>query len=107
MAQWCATRSLDTVLTALARAKIPAAPVLSPQQALDDTHIRQAGLLVERPVTGSMQHAPLAPHPVTMSADPAVFERSAPGLGQHTQEILATLGYDDAAIAGLRAAGVV
>ncbi len=107
MAEWCATRTLDTVVSALAKAKIPAAPVLSPQQALDDPHIRQAGLLVERPVTGSTQHAPLAPHPVTMSADPAVFERSAPSLGQHTQEILATLGYDDTAMAELRAAGVV
>ena len=107
MAEWCATRTRDSVLTALAKAKIPAAAVLSPQQALEDPHIRQAGLLVERPVSASTQHAPLAPHPVTMSADPAVFERSAPSLGQHTQEILAALGYDEAAIDALRAQRVI
>jgi crotonobetainyl-CoA:carnitine CoA-transferase CaiB-like acyl-CoA transferase len=107
MADWCASRTVDTVLAALAKAKIPGAPVLSPQQALDDAHIRAAGLLIERPVEGSAQHAPLAPHPVAMSTDAAVFERGAPALGQHTQEILATLGYDDAAIAALRAASVI
>ncbi len=107
MAQWCATRTRDEVLAALARAKIPAAPVFSPQQALDDPHIRAAGLLRERPITGSAQQVPLAPHPVEWSTDAAVFERPAPGLGQHTQEILATLGYDAAAVAALRTQGVV
>jgi crotonobetainyl-CoA:carnitine CoA-transferase CaiB-like acyl-CoA transferase len=37
----------------------------------------------------------------------ALFERPAPALGQHTQQILAMLGYDAAAIAALRAQGVV
>jgi crotonobetainyl-CoA:carnitine CoA-transferase CaiB-like acyl-CoA transferase len=107
MADWCATRTREAVLAALAAAKIPAASVYSPQQALDDPHIRAAGLLVERPVTGSAQLAPLAPHPVELSADAAAFTRPAPGLGQHTQEILAALGYDAAAIAELRSQGVV
>jgi crotonobetainyl-CoA:carnitine CoA-transferase CaiB-like acyl-CoA transferase len=107
MADWCATRSRDAALHALAAAKIPAAPVLSPQQALDDPHIRAAGLLQQRPVTGSAQHAPIAPHPVDLSADPAVFARSAPALGEHTDEILAELGYDAAAVADLRARRVV
>ena len=107
MAAWCAERTCDAVLQALAAAKIPAAPVLSPQQALDDPHIRAADLLQQRPVTGSAQHAPIAPHPVDLSADPAVFARSAPALGQHTDEILAELGYDAAAVAELRARRVV
>ena len=107
MAEWCATRGRDEVLELLAKAKLPAAPVLSPQQALDDPHIRATGLLQERPVSGSAQHAPLAPHPVDLSADGAVFARPAPALGQHSDEILRELGYDAAAIAGLRAQRVV
>ena len=107
MAEWCATRTRDAVLGALARAKIPAAPVLSPQQALDDPHIRAAGLLQERPISGSTRHAPIAPHPVDLSQDPAVFARSAPGLSEHTDQILAELGYDAAAVAALRARRVV
>ena len=107
MADWCATRSRDDVLQALARAKIPAAPVLSPQQALDDPHIRATGLLQERPIAGSARHAPIAPHPVDLSQDAAQFVHPAPTLGQHTQEILAELGYDAAAVAALRARRVV
>jgi crotonobetainyl-CoA:carnitine CoA-transferase CaiB-like acyl-CoA transferase len=107
MAEWCATRGRDEALDLLAKAKLPAAPVLSPQQALDDPHIRAADLLQERPVSDSAQHAPLAPHPVDLSVDEPVFTRPAPALGQHTQEILQELGYDAAAIADLRAARVV
>jgi len=81
--------------------------VLSPQQVLEDPHIRAAGLLVERPITGSTQTAPIAPHPVQMSRDEPVFSLSAPALGQHTEEILAELGYDAAAVAELRAQRVI
>jgi crotonobetainyl-CoA:carnitine CoA-transferase CaiB-like acyl-CoA transferase len=107
MQAWCAARERDAVLAALAATKIPAAPVLSPQQALDDAHIRAAGLLPQRPFADTGTHYPLAQHPVELSADPAVFARPAPRLGQHTQEVLETLGYDAAAIAELRASGVV
>lgn len=107
MAAWCAPRRRDEVLRALAEAKIPAAPVLSPQQALDDEHIRAAGLLQPRPFADTALRYPLAPHPVELSADPAQFRRPAPRLGQHSDEILAELGYDAAAVAALRAQRVV
>jgi formyl-CoA transferase len=107
MSEWCAKRPRDAVLAALAEAKIPAAAVLSPQQALDDAHIRAAGLLVERPFADTGVHYPLAPHPVELSADPAGFGRPAPRLGQHTQEILEALGYDAQAIDALREQRVI
>jgi formyl-CoA transferase len=107
LAEWCAARPRDDVLAALAAAKIPAAPVLSPQQALDEPHIRDAGLLVERPIGGSAQRAPLAPHPVAMSDEAPAFHRPAPGLGEHTDEILAELGLDARTVAGLRAQRVI
>ena len=42
-----------------------------------------------------------------LSETPAVFDRDPPAIGQHTQEILATLGLDEAAVAALRAGGIV
>ncbi len=48
-----------------------------------------------------------APVPLTLSATPGSIRHRAPRLGEHSDEILAELGYDTAAIAGLRADGVV
>ena len=72
-----------------------------------DPHIRAAGLLQERPISGSTRHAPIAPHPVNLSQDPAVFARSPPGSSEHTDQILAESGYGAAAVAALRARRVV
>ena len=44
---------------------------------------------------------------ITFSDTPGKQERAAPMVGQHTREILAELGYDDAAIDALAADGVV
>ncbi|MBX3653658.1 MAG: CoA transferase [Ramlibacter sp.] len=107
MGEWCAQRTRDEVLAALARAKIPAGPVYSPQEALDDPHVNATGLLPQRPFDGMTGTYPLAPHPVDLSATPAGFHRSAPRLGEHTDEILGALGHSAQAIAGLRARGVV
>ena len=45
--------------------------------------------------------------PFALSETPASIRRPPPTLGEHTDEILASLGYDPAAIADLRARSVV
>lgn len=105
MDNWCAQRTREAALAALARAKIPAGPVYSPQQALDDAHIQATGLLPTAHYGATAY--PLAPHPVAMSDTPTGVHRPAPRLGEHTDEILGELGYDATAIAALRARGVV
>src|SRR5438270_4967593 len=47
MSDWCASCSCAEALAALEEASIVAGQVYSPQQALDDAHIRAAGLLKE------------------------------------------------------------
>ena len=102
MREWMAARSTVQALADLETANVPAAPVLSPQQALDDPHIRRAGLLEERACSGLQAPLPLAPTPVQLSDTPGRFRRTPPALGEHTDEILGELGYAAAKIAALR-----
>jgi len=107
MTEWTRERTTAEALAALETAKIPAGPLYSPQQALDDAHVRQAGLLVDRDYPGLARPVPLAPTPVDLSETPGRFRQRAPMLGEHTDEVLRELGYDAGAIAALRAKKIV
>jgi crotonobetainyl-CoA:carnitine CoA-transferase CaiB-like acyl-CoA transferase len=107
MAEWCAGLTTAEALTALEAAKIPAGPLYSPQQALEDEHIRTAGLLRDTDYPGLPRPAPLAPTPVDLSETPGRFRRHAPTLGEHTDQILGELGYRAEDITGLRTGGVI
>ena len=107
MSEWCAERSCAETLKALEDANIVAGQVYSPQQALDDPHIRAARLLEEVTYPGLQETVPLAPTPIELSETPGTYRRPAPLLGEHTDKILRNLGYDGAEIAALRRENVV
>jgi len=76
------------------------APVLSFDEAPAHAHARARGAFVS--VAGVVQPAP-APR---FDRTPAALPRPAPASGLHTDEVLHEAGFDAAAIAALRAAGV-
>jgi crotonobetainyl-CoA:carnitine CoA-transferase CaiB-like acyl-CoA transferase len=107
MSRWCADRSCAEALAALEEASIVAGQVYSPQQALDDPHIRAARLLEEVTHPALDGSLPLAPTPIELSETPGTYRRPAPLLGEHTDTILRSLGYGEAEIAALRREHVV
>ena len=85
---------------------IPAGEVKFVEEMFDDPQVKAAGLITE------MEHqewgtvkmvGPLA----SFSETPLGTTLASPALGQHTDEILKELGFEDAEIRGWRSAGVV
>jgi crotonobetainyl-CoA:carnitine CoA-transferase CaiB-like acyl-CoA transferase len=107
MTAWCAALTCEEALAALEKASIVAGQVYSPQQAVDEPHIRDAGLLAEREFPGIAGTLPLAPTPIELSETPGTYRRRAPLIGEHTDEILQSLGYSVGEIAALREEKVI
>lgn len=107
LAAWCAERSSAEVLSAMEEARLPAGPVLSPQDVLDDPHIAAKGLFQDVDYPGLDKPAPLMKTPVELSETPGEIRSRAPTLGEHTDEILKELGYGDAEISELREKRIV
>ena len=107
MAVWCGERTTDEALAALDAARIPAGPVLSPQQVLHDAHVQAIGFLQSVASPGGGAQAPVAETPFTLSAATTTIRGRAPALGEHTDAILDDLGYSRPAITALHERGVV
>jgi crotonobetainyl-CoA:carnitine CoA-transferase CaiB-like acyl-CoA transferase len=107
MGAWCADRSTAQCLAEMERHKVPGGPVLSPQEALDLPHVEQIGVFEELEYPTAAKPVPLARFPAVLSATPGVIRSRAPELGEHTDEVLAELGYTAEEVGALRAARVV
>jgi crotonobetainyl-CoA:carnitine CoA-transferase CaiB-like acyl-CoA transferase len=107
MQEWCDGRTVAEALRLLEAAKLPAAPMLSPQDVLDDPHVEAMGYLRRMPFPGAARDVPITETPFRLSATPGTIRSAAPRLGEHTEEILGEIGYDAGEIAALRAREVV
>ena len=75
----------------LERARIPFAPLRRPDQLVDDPHLNASQQFMDTPLPGRGT-AKLPKMPVRSTAYDFELRRAAPGLGEHTREVLLELG---------------
>lgn len=107
MQMWCKDMNTKEVLDALDEARIPCGPVLSAKQVLQDPHIKAMDFLQEMSFPGLKQPIPINTTPVKLSQTPGTIRQRTAELGEHTDEILDSLGYTTDKISEMRNARIV
>ncbi|SFU22364.1 CaiB/BaiF CoA-transferase family protein [Mesorhizobium sp. YR577] len=96
----------DEWVAELEAVDIPFGPVLGIREALETDHAQARGMLsqVDHPVEGAV---PQLGFPIKMSGTPCAIRSAPPRLGEHSEQVLRGLGYDDEGIRDLRKAGAI
>lgn len=99
------TKTAEEWMALMSRYDICAAPVLEMENVPTNEHNLARGMVIEvdSPI-GKVKQVGVGPK---LSGTPGKVRSSAPVVGQHTDEVLRGLGYDDAKIASLREKGAV
>jgi formyl-CoA transferase len=103
--RWTMTKTKFEAMEILNEYDIPCGPILSMKEIAADESLRASGTIVEvdHPKRGKYLSVG---NPIKLSDSPTEVTRS-PLLGEHTDEVLAELGYGKDAIAALRAERVI
>jgi len=103
--KWTMTKTKFEAMDILNGHDIPCGPILSMKEIADEPSLRKTGTVVEvdHPKRGKYLSVG---NPIKMSDSPTEVKRS-PLLGEHTEEVLAELGYGKPAIEELRKAGAI
>jgi crotonobetainyl-CoA:carnitine CoA-transferase CaiB-like acyl-CoA transferase len=107
---WTRTRTVAAILAKLERDRVPCAEVRDPSQAIRDPRVVDRGDTVPlaHPVHGRVADIYGTGLPVSFSEASAGFDRPAPMLGQHNQQVYGEwLGYSAGRLDELRAGGVI
>jgi formyl-CoA transferase len=102
---WTVTKTKFEAMALLNEHDIPCGPILSMEELANEPSLRKTGTIVEvdHPKRGKYL---TVGNPIKMSDSPTVVTRS-PLLGEHTDEVLAELGYGAADVEALRAKKVI
>ena len=99
-------RTTGEWLRVLDGAGVPAGPLKFTEELLEDPQVLENDFVttVDHPIMGPVRmHGPM----IQMSETPLEVQGPSPTLGEHTEDVLRELGYDEERIAALRAAGVL
>ena len=106
ISNWTKQRTMADVLATCEGNGIPCGPVNRAKEMLEDAHIaaRNAIIRVAHPVLGDVPMQGVFPK---LSDTPGGVEETSPSLSEHTESILAGLGFSADQQAALRAQGVI
>jgi formyl-CoA transferase len=103
--EWTKTKTKFEAMDILNKYDIPCGPILSMKEIAEEPSLRQTGTIVEvdHPKRGKYL---TVGNPIKLSDSATEVTRS-PLLGEHTEEVLAQLGYSAEQIAALREERVI
>ncbi|HEY8606716.1 MAG TPA: CaiB/BaiF CoA-transferase family protein [Noviherbaspirillum sp.] len=103
---WCAERDIDAALDALKAADVPVGKIYSVRDMMSDPQFL-ARRMFEQHAFGDGTPVKMPAITPKLSATPGRTEWLGPALGEHNDEVLRDLGYDEAAIAAFRQEKVI
>ena len=104
--KWTREHTSDEILTTMDEVSVPAGPILSVEDMMNDEHYIARGMFQEDEANGRTLHIP-AMLPI-LTETPGSTEWPGPELSEHTEEVLTELlGKDEGEITQLREDGVV
>ena len=103
---WCATQTIDSAMQTLQAADVPVGKIYSVRDMMNDPQFLARKMFEQHTFADG---TPIKLPAITpkLSETPGATKWLGPALGEHTDDVLKTLGYDDAGIAELRRDGVV
>ena len=103
---WTSSLPIDQVLAALETAEVPAGRIYSVADIVSDPHYQARDMLLNAELPGgvSVKMPGIVPK---LSETPGAVNWQGPSLGQHTDDILGSLGLTDTDIQRLKTSGVV
>ncbi len=104
--EYLSRRTCAEWIEILNRAGVPCGPVNRIDQVFADPQVQHLGIAqaVAHPTLGDIR---LVGEPMALDGERPAIRSATPELGEHTEEILQGIGYDEAAIAGLRKNNVI
>lgn len=106
MESWTSTKTMKEVEDLLVEAGLPVGSVMTVGEATEHPHIKAREMIVEveHPIIGKMR---IQGVPIKFSTNPGSVRTPAPLLGQHTEQVLADLGYSAEDVEAMRNEGVI
>ena len=94
MSEWCAERTSKEAIDELEKSRIPVGEVLRAQETLKERHIVEKGSFVKLSYPTLKEEYSVVGPAIELSENPGKIKHRSPELGEHNQQILMELGYN-------------